>query len=216
MATLNERLEQLKERLEGSMPPEALKIMHGATDDLRASGIMEKVAKVDDTFPSFTLVNQDNAEVSLADLLAKGPVVVTFYRGVWCPYCNADLANLKKYAEEIESLGASVIAISPEKPEFLKDIIAKQRLNYDILHDANNELAAELGLKFHLQEDLKVLYRDAFKIDLAGHQGNDEWALPMPARFLIDKDGKIRFVETDPDYRIRPEVEPLIEVLKSI
>lgn len=211
-----EKLQNLKQRIEGNMPPSYLKIMHKATHDLEQSGIKEKVLKLGEKAPSFELTNQNGETVSSEKILSKGMIVLTFYRGVWCPYCNADLANLKKYVPEIEATGARLIGISPELPQFLKKIIAMQKLNFDILHDERNALAAQFGLKFNYPQDLKELYRDKFNINLEIQQGNDEWALPMPARFIIDQTGIIRYAESEPDYRNRPNPDELMEILKSL
>ena len=209
------KLESLKQRIEGNMPPSYLKIMHQATHDLEQSGIQDKVLKVGEKAPVFTLLNQEGNTVSSTDLLAQGPLVLTFYRGVWCPYCNADLANLKKYVPEMEETGATLIGISPELPEYLLKISKMQRLNFDLLHDERNALAAQFGLKFFYPEDLKELYRDKFNINLEVQQGNDEWALPMPARFIIDQEGITRYAESKPDYRDRPNPDELLVVLKN-
>lgn len=211
-----ERLASIQQRIEGNMSPAFLKIMHGATHELEQSGIQEKVLKVGMQAPEFTLENQEGESVSSAALLADRKIVLTFYRGVWCPYCNADLANLKKYKAEFEAAGATLLGISPELPQFLKKIIAMQKLNFDILHDDRNALAGQFGLKFYYSEDLKELYRDKFHINLEVQQGNDEWALPMPARFIIDQDGTIRYAESKPDYRERPDPDELLDVLKNL
>ncbi len=210
------RLENLKQRIEGNMSPAYLKIMHQATHDLEQSGIQDRVLKVGAKGPSFSLVNQDGETISSEQLLSQGILVLSFYRGIWCPYCNADLANLKKYVPEIQASGAQLVGISPELPEFLQKIVARQKLNFDILHDERNTLAAQFGLKFFYPQDLKELYRDTFKIDLELQQGNDEWALPMPARFVIDQEGIIRYAESKPDYRNRPNPDECLEVLKSL
>lgn len=214
--TFQNKLQQLAEKIEGSMPAENVRIMHKATDELRQSGIQEKVLKVGDTFPAFELQNQDGKVVRSEDLLAEGSLVLTFYRGVWCPYCNVDLLNLKKYVSEVKALGGQLLAISPELPLYLGQVRERQRLNFDLLHDQDNNVAAAAGLKFRLPPALKALYHDKFKIDLEAHQGNDEWALPMPARFLVDREGIIRYAESNPDYRFRPDPDALLAVLKSL
>ncbi|NRB49150.1 MAG: AhpC/TSA family protein [Saprospiraceae bacterium] len=211
-----EKLEKIKNRIEGNMPPSYLKIMHQATHDLEASGIQDQVLKVGQKAPDFALINQNGDTISSEPLRSDKMLVLTFYRGVWCPYCNADLANLKKYVPEIEELGATLLGISPEQPQFLKKIIAMQKLNFDILHDDRNSLAAQFGLKFYYPNDLKDLYKDKFNINLEVQQGNDEWALPMPARFIIDQQGIIRYAESKPDYRNRPNPDELMEVLKGL
>lgn len=211
-----QQLEKLKQRIEGNMPPEYLEIMHRATQELKDSNIQDGVLKAGHKAPAFTLVNQDGETISSESLLGKGKIVLTFYRGVWCPYCNADLANLKKYVPQFEAAGATLLGISPEIPQHLQKIIKMQRLNFDILHDDRNEIAEQFGLKFTYSEELKALYRDKFKIDLAVQQGNDEWALPMPARFIIDQDGIIQYAESEPDYRNRPNPDELMTVLAGM
>lgn len=211
-----EKLESIKQKIERNMPPSYLKIMHKATHDLEKSGIQEKVLKVGQKAPAFNLSNQNGEIISSEELLSKGMLVLTFYRGVWCPYCNADLANLKKYVPEIEATGATLLGISPELPQFLKKINAMQKLNFDILHDEKNVLAAQFGLKFFYPQDLKELYRDKFNINLEVQQGNDEWALPMPARFVIDQGGIIRYAESKADYRNRPNPDELMGVLNDL
>ena len=198
------------------MPKEYVDIMHNATKDLAASGIQEKVLKVGAKMPDFALQNQDGQEVSLGGLLQNGPAILTFYRGFWCPYCNEDLANLNRYVDQIRALGANLVALSPELPEYSKKIISGRRLNYPILHDPSNTVAQMVGLKWFMVDPLKSLYRDTFSIDFDQYHGDTEWSLPMPARILVDQQGTIRYIESNPDYRERPDPDGVIEVLKTL
>ncbi|MFN3193975.1 MAG: peroxiredoxin-like family protein [Aureliella sp.] len=141
---------------------------------------------------------------------------MTFYRGFWCPYCNVDLAHLEQYASEIRAFGATLLAVSPGKPEFSKKIITTQKLSYNILWDQSNELANEFGLRFNVPEKLRVLYRESFNINLKFYDGDDHWTLPMPARFVVDQTGTICYAESSVDYRCRPEVDDLLVNLKSL
>lgn len=211
-----QQLVKIKQRIEGNMPPSYLDIMHRATKELQTSGIQDQVLKVGEKAPEFSLVNQDGTTVSSKELLEKGMLVLTFYRGVWCPYCNADLGNLKKYVPKLEEVGATLVGLSPELPQYLQKIIKMQRLNFDILHDVRNNVADQFGLKFFYSEELKELYRDKFNINLEVQQGNDEWALPMPARFVIDQEGIIQYAESEPDYRNRPNPDEFITVLETL
>ncbi|WP_338763976.1 peroxiredoxin-like family protein [Bernardetia sp. ABR2-2B] len=216
MMNFQEKLIQLKQNIEGKMPSEYVQTMHKATADLKASKIEEKIIKVGQTLPNFELPNQDEKLIPAQNLYQKGFLVITFYRGVWCPYCNADLANLNKYVPQIEELGGKMIAISPEKPEFLQKIIKTQNLNFDILHDQSNQVADKLGLRFEMPSSLIELYRDKFKINLEEHHGDTDWTLPMPARFLVDKNGIVRYAESNPDYTKRPNPDELLDVLKTV
>lgn len=214
--TFQQRLAQLKQRIEGGMPQDVLDIMHGATAELAASGIEEKVLKVNDTMPAFSLLDENEQAINSSELTTKGPLVITFYRGLWCPYCNADLANLKHIVSTVEEDGGNMITISPELPEYSREIIKKQRLPFSILSDAGNEIAAKFGLRFRLPENLKVLYRDTFNIDLEKFSGDPSWTLPMPARFLVDSAGIIHYAESSADYTQRPDPDDLVEVLKTL
>ncbi|GAA4834815.1 peroxiredoxin-like family protein [Algivirga pacifica] len=214
--TFQEKLQKLKEKIESNLSQEQLSIMHGATQKLKDSGIQDNVLKVGTQMPSFTLPNQNGKMIDSAELLQKGLLFITFYRGFWCPYCNTDLANLNHYVSSIEQAGGTLLAISPELPEYSQRVIEKQHLKFDILTDKGNLVAEKFGLKFHLPDDLIGVYRDDFNIPLDQYHGDEEWALPMPARFLIDEGGIIQFAESNPDYTQRPDPEPVVDLLEQL
>ncbi|MDJ0646705.1 MAG: peroxiredoxin-like family protein [Flavobacteriaceae bacterium] len=211
-----ERLAQKKKQVESNLTPGQLKILHRLIKGLKKTKIEEKVLKKGSLVPSFSLMNQEGVLKNSTDILLEKPLVLTFYRGFWCSYCNLDLANLNRYVVAIQASGADLVAISPEKPEFSKKIIAMQKLNFDILWDQGNKLASEFGLKFFLPEDAKKLYSDSFHINLKHYHGDDEWALPIPARFVIDRSGIIRYAESNADYTKRPDPDDALAVLKSL
>lgn len=213
---LQQSLDRLKERIEGGMPSEFVSIMHQATRDLEASGIGDGILKAGDKAPSFKLPNQKGELISSEQLLSKGPVVVTFYRGAWCPYCNTDLAYLKKYQDEVASKGGTLLGISPQKQEFNGQVVEGQKLNYDLLTDKGNEVAAAFGLRWEMIDPLKSLYADNFGISLPNYNGDDSWTLPVPARFIIGQDGVIKYAEYSIDYTKRPNPDVLVSKLESI
>lgn len=212
---LQEKLNQLKTGFEAKAPKEVVEIMHGSTQDLRDSGIMEGVLKIGDTAPDFELKNADEKMVRLKELLSFGPLVLCFYRGKWWPYCNLELDALQQVAGEIQSLGANLLAISPQLPEFSLELITQKNLTFDLVSDPGNQVAKRYGLVFTLPEDLKTVYLQ-LGIDVAKHNGDKSWTLPMPARFIIDREGVVRYAEVDPDYTIRPEPEHTIAALKEL
>lgn len=214
--TLQDSLDQLKAKIEGSMPPEVVKIMHDATKTLEDSGIENHILKAGDAAPEFELQNQNGELVSSKTLLKNGPLVITFYRGVWCPYCNTDLGNLKRYTEQLNELNASMLSISPQTPKFNKQIIEQQRLNFDLLSDTENTVASKFGLRWEMVDPLKSLYRDSFGIKLPDFNGDESWTLPVPARFIIGTDGIIKYAEFSVDYTKRPNPDVLVETLKAI
>jgi peroxiredoxin len=214
--SLQNQLNALKERLERSIPPEALAIMHGATADLQASGQESRIVGNGATLPPFELPDQEGKVISSSGLIESGPLVLTFYRGLWCPYCNIDLAAMKAVHETLQTHGGQLLAISPELPAYSRQIIAKQKLPFPILHDHGNGYAAQLGLRFPYPADLKRLYQDGFGIDLTAYHGDDSWTLPMPARYLIDQAGIIRFAEAKADYTDRPDPAPMLALLDGL
>ena len=190
--------------------------MHRATAELIASGLAAQALKVGDKAPSFTLNDADGKPVSSADLLARGPLVLTFYRGIWCPYCNMDLQEIQSALPELAKRGASVAAISPQTGANSRRSQRDNKLSFPILSDPRNEVAAAFGLRFALPDYLADLYKNTFKNDLAVVNGDDSWTLPMPARFVIDTRGMIAYAEVNPDYTRRPDPSELLPTLDRL
>ena len=216
MSDLQQQLDQIKQRIEGNMPPGYLKIMHAATRELQESGIESRVAKAGTIAPPIHLENQNGEIRDATEMLKTGPLVLTFYRGFWCAYCNADLAYLNRYVNDIDEAGATVLAVSPEKQEYSRKIIGTQRLHFDVLWDQGNAVAERYGVKFAMPTDLIELYRDKLNVNLKLYHGDGDWTLPIAARFLIDTDGVIRYSESSADYRMRPDPDDLMDVLKAV
>ena len=216
MQKLHERLVHIKERFEGNLAPGFLKILNRDTERLIRSGIEDRVLKAGDVAPAFCLQDQNGELRDSKELLRRGPLVVTFYRGFWCPICNADLAYLQHHVAEIESVPATLIAISPEKSTYSRKIKSTQRLSFDLLWDEGNITAEKFGLKYNLPEDVIGVYRDGLNFNLKRYHGDEEWALPIPARFLIDTQGMIRYAESSADHTKRPEPDDLMNVLKAL
>lgn len=218
--SLQAKLDAFKADFEAGKPPysvphSVIETMHRATDELVASGAAEYVLKVGDKAPSFTLVDPDRNSVSLAGLLARGPVVVSFYRGVWCPYCNMDLQALQATLPEFERRGAKLVAISPQTPVNSRKSVRQNSLSFPILSDPHNDVAAAFGLRFALPDYLVELYK-SLKNDLPNFNGDPSWTLPMPARFVIAPDGTIIYAEVNPDYTQRPEPKEMFPALDSL
>jgi peroxiredoxin len=212
--SLHDKLAAFKAEFSGKRPPEIVATMQRATAALIASGAAERALKVGDRAPDFALPDQDARMVRLADLLASGPVVLTFYRGVWCPYCNMDLQALEETRPQIAAAGASLLAISPQTAANSRKALREKGLSFPILSDAGNAVAAEFGIRFRLPDELITLYK-GFGNDLAVVNGDASWTLPMPARFVIGQDGIIRYAEVNPDYTIRPEPEDVLPALSG-
>jgi len=216
--SLQEKLDAFKANFETNIaPPGVAEVFHRAIDELTASGAAEKALKVGARAPSFALPDADGGTVSSDELLGRGPLVVTFYRGVWCPYCNLDLQALEEARPEIAARGASLVAISPQTPANSRKAQRQHNLGFPVLSDASGSVAAAFGLRWTLPEYLRETSRK-LGVDLAQFNGDDSWTLPMPARYVIGPDRTIVYAEVNPDYTRRPEpsdVFPALEALKA-
>jgi peroxiredoxin len=216
--TLQAKLDAFKADFEAGKPPynvpsSVIETMHRATAELIASGAALRALKAGDRAPDFTLDDPEGQPVSSADLLAKGPLVVSFYRGVWCPYCNMELQALQAALPEFEKLSASLVAISPQTAVNSRKSVRQNELTFPILSDGHNEVAAAFGLRFEMPDYLVDLYK-SLKNDLPSFNGDASWTLPMPGRFVIAQDGTILYAEVNPDYTRRPEPENMLPALR--
>jgi peroxiredoxin len=219
--TLPERLATFRANFETGGPPYHApawvhEVMHRATDELIASGAAGRALKAGDRAPTFILRDAEGHDVSSRTLLEKGPLVVTFYRGVWCPYCNLDLQALQEALPAFGERGAQLVAISPQTPSNSRKSQRDNKITFPILSDPGNEVAARFGLRFRLPDYLIGLYRDTFKNDLLQINGDSSWTLPMPARYVIGQDGLIAYAEVNPDYTRRPDPQELLPVLAAL
>jgi peroxiredoxin len=217
---LQDRLDALKADFESGRFPlkpsrEALETMHRGTAELIESAQAQRARKAGDTAPEFTLLDPDGKPVSSRELLAKGPLVVSFYRGVWCPYCNLELQALQAALPEITSRGASLVAISPQTAPNSRKSQRDNKLGFPILSDVKSQVANAFGIRFALQDDLIDLYK-SFKNDLPAFNDDPSWVLPMPSRYVIGTDGIIAYSEVNPDYTQRPDPSELLPVLDRL
>lgn len=217
--TLQAKLDAFKADFKGGKapyfaPPEIHPIMERATAALIASGQAGRALKAGDKAPVFTLADPDGHPVSSAELLAKGPLVISFYRGVWCPYCNLELQALQEALPQFRALGASLVAISPQAAANSRKSQRENKLDFPILSDVKNDVAAAFGLRFALPDYLVELYK-MLKNDLPAFNGDPSWTLPMPARYVIGQDGTIVYAEVNPDYTLRPEPDSMLPVLRK-
>ncbi|RUL69413.1 peroxiredoxin-like family protein [Dyella choica] len=195
-------------------PPEIHPIMERATQELIASGQAGRALKAGDRAPNFILNDAHGQPVSSRELLAQGPLVISFYRGVWCPYCNFELQALEAALPAIRATGASLVAISPQIAVNSLKSTRTHKLSFPILSDTHNDVAAAFGIRYALPNYLVELYRQ-LKNNLPAFNGEDSWTLPIPARYVVAPDGTIVYAEVNPDYTHRPEPEELLPVLKQ-
>jgi len=213
--SLHEELSALKRNMITQIPEHVMGMMRDATATLAASGIVKQALKSGDSVPVFELPELGGENVQLICLLSGGPLVISFYRGDWCPYCNLEMQALQRSLPDIEQAGGQLIAITPELPEFAERTWDKGNLTFPILHDRNNAVAKAFGLVFTLPDMLRPVY-EGFGIDLTESQGNDCFELPLPATYIVRPDGVIAFACVDVDYTQRMEPDSIVEILKVL
>lgn len=213
--SLKSELDAFRAEFMGQVPAEIREAMGRADVELAASNIVASAAKAGDRVPDFTLPNVDGQQVRLSALLKQGPVVLSFYRGGWCPYCNLELRALQAHQDAMTALGASLVAISPQTPDESLSTAEKNALAFPVLSDSGSAVAKSLGIAFDLADELRPIYT-RFGHALPDRNGTDSWALPIPATFVIDRDGVIAFAFVDTDYRNRLEPADIIAVLQTL
>lgn len=214
MTQLFEEIKAYKEEFIRKAPEEKQKLMAQATTELEVSGVAHGLKKGDQV-PDFILTDATGKTVSIAEELSTGPVILTFYRGGWCPYCNLELKAYQRELGTIKDAGATLIAISPETPDASLSTKEKNELDFIVLSDESNTVAEKFDLVFKMPDFLIEVYKDS-GLNVAGHNGNNDWELPKPATFVIDQSGKIVFAEVDSDYTKRVEPSKVVEIVKSI
>lgn len=198
------------------LKPGLTAIMDNHVEHLRADGTMEGIIKVGEAAPAFELKDGNDKMVSSTEILKRGPLVLSFYRGSWCPYCVEEIKALNQIYSDIKAAGAELVVISPQGFSHTEKQQKALELQYSLLIDSENLVAKSFRLVYSFPEDLKDLYLNTFKNDLAKHNESSVWELPIPARIVIDQKGIVRDVKADPDYRFRPEASDSIEVLKRL
>ena len=212
---LQDKLDALKAKFEGSASPGVVEVLHRATDELIASGAQNRALKAGDIAPAFTLPDADGNLISSKTLLARGPLVITFYRGAWCPFCNLDLSALEAARAGLESRGASLVAISEQTAPNSRKSQRQNGLGFPILGDHGGEIAAQFGVRWALPDYLGDLYK-SLGADLTQFNGEDSWTLPMPARYVVTSDRKIAYAEVNADYTRRPDPSAIFPVLEQL
>jgi len=199
----------------GQVPAEIAAAMTQADLDLSASGILDRALKAGDRAPHFTLPHSTGGVMSFAEAIKDGPVVLSFYRGGWCPYCNLELRALQKALPDFTALGASLIAVSPQTPDQSLSTAEKNDLAFAVLSDAGSSTAKAYGIAFDLAQELRPIYTRIGHA-LPDRNGDDSWVLPLPATYVIDRDGIIAFAYVDIDYRKRLEPATITATLAAL
>jgi len=190
-------------------------LMKRAADDL-AKTLPEPGLKVGDTAPDFVLGNANGKPVSLSSKLKQGPVVLIFYRGTWCPYCNIQLHALQESLPAFEKQGAQLVAVTPQTPDKSLAQVNKDKYPFEILSDLEYKVAKDYKLYFEVPLELHEFYKKKFGLDIEVFNGKGRLGLPVPGTYVINTDGKIVAVHAELDYKQRMEPKEILDALKSI
>ncbi len=189
-----------------------------AYDDLVARLVASDVGKnapaVGETMPDFVLPEQGGHLLSLDDLVAEGPAVLSFNRGHWCPFCRIELAAFTEHHAEFANLGAAVCCVLPDRQQFTGQLRAETKGTLRIVSDIDNGYALSLGLVLWVGDKVKALMQGGgYRLDV--YQGNDSWFLPLPATFVVGRDKTVLARSVDPDFRRRMEIGDIVAALRS-
>ena len=187
-------------------------ILFAATILLSFTDSEPKGLQLGELAPNFTALNQDSKQINLHEMLKSGPVVLLFYRGEWCPYCNKQLKQLEDSLSYITKKGAKVIAVSPEKHENIIKTIKKTNASYSVVSDENTSIMNAYKVNFELDSIAKIKYK-GYGIDLNDRNGTNGYNLPVPAVYIINKEGRITYRYFDTDYKKRASVQEIINHL---
>jgi len=205
---------EMRAGLLGQVGEETLSVYDRDAEAMGASDLFAGAPRVGDRAPGFRLPDAGGGDVALDDLLGAGPVVLVFYRGAWCPYCNLQLAAFQSALPDIRAAGATLVAVSPQTPDQSLSFAERKALAFPVLSDAGNAVAREYGLVFTQSEPSTATSRE-LGIELADFNGDDSNTLPAPSTFVIGADGVVRFAAVSGDYRWRVGPQEVLAALRG-
>ncbi len=206
---------RLLEEFMAGLTPEVQGTVQRSFERLLGSGVGSQAKRTGDQAPDFALPNVHGQKVQLSDLLADGPVVLSFYRGGWCPFCNLEFRALSVILPEIRNLGATLVGVSPETPDNSLSTVEKNDLDFEVLSDFGNQVTREYGLLMQVYEEMRPLYLE-WGLDIPAHNGDNSWELPLPATYVIDRNGIIQTDLVDKNYTHRMEPIAIIAALRQL
>ena len=197
------------------LPADAARTIDQGIATVAASGQAQRVLQAGQAAPDFTLPNADGQPVHLRELLAQGPVVLTFYRGNWCPYCNVQLRAYQQALPELAQYGATLVAVSPQSPDHTSLTVSEKALAFPVLSDAGNAVARQYGLAYSVGGEVATTLRGV-GIDLAAYNGTADDELPLTATFVIAPDGRIAWAWVDANFKHRAEPAAIVAALQQL
>jgi peroxiredoxin len=213
--TLHQQLESFASGFALQMPSEVVQALQKSIDEVRNSGITERALKAGDLAPEFSLPNAHGRPVSLTELLANGPIILNFYRGGWCPYCNLELRAYQAILSDIRAAGGDLVAISPQTPDHSVAAAEKNALAFEVLSDHGNRVASLFGIAYPIPDIVQAIGA-RFGTDLRLINGSDDGRLPISATYVIAQDRRVALASVEPDFRIRLEPTDALSALRTL
>jgi peroxiredoxin len=213
--TLKQELDSFAANFAQQMPSDIVQTLQQSIDDIRNSGIIERALKAGDCSPAFSLPNAHGRQIALVDLLAKGPIILNFYRGGWCPYCNLELKAYQALLSDIRAAGGDLVAISPQTPDHSIAAAEKNALAFEVLSDHGNHVASLFGIAYPIPEIVKTIGA-RFGTDLEAINGSDDGQLPVSATYVIARDRRIALASIESDFRVRLEPAEALQALRTL
>jgi peroxiredoxin len=201
-----------KELIARYVPPETQAVHARVIGELKTRRFAENVLGAGSQAPAFELKDHNGTLLSSTDLLRQGRLVICFFRGRWCPFCVGQLEAINLLTPQIEQAGAALVAISPQTVQQSFFMVDQHKLRFPLLSDAGNQLARQFGLVYRVPDDQQAIYRRAF-VNLPFANGDNSWELPIPATFILDREGTILYASADEDYTQRPEPAEILQQL---
>ena len=212
---LNEQIQATVRAAAAQAPAPVIDAIFGNIAQMVQGHLEAASLNVGELAPDFSLPDQHGQVVRLSELLAHGPVVVSFYRGDWCPFCNLTLRAYQAILPQITALGARLVAISAQTPDHSRATAEHKELTYMVLSDVGNVVSKRYGVAFTLPAEVRPVYL-ALNSDVPDANGDGSWELPMPGTFVIGRDGSVALAFVDPDYTHRLEPEALLDGLRRL
>ena len=214
--TLASDIQQFREDFLPTLPDGVASGLADGVKKMVVSHAGEHALKPGHVMPSFTLSSATGGIVSSNDLLKTGPLVVSFYRGGWCPYCNLELRALQSILPDIETQRGTLVAISPQLPDGSLSTQEKNKLNFPVLSDTDNIVAQSFGLVIGVPDSIVKLASDMWELDVAKVNGSNQHVLPVPATYVVGQDGVVKFAFVNPDYTKRAEPTEILAALGNM
>ena len=212
IASLQDQLDEITANTRSLVQPDRLAVGERAVEELFATGIEDRILAVGAIAPAFALRDSNGRMLRSEDMLALGPLVVKFFRGRWCPYCMTELETWRDLYGRLRELGALLVAIGPQTERQSDFMVGHHGLPFPVLSDPGNKMAEQFGLAYTIPEYHRSYYRSIL-VNIPFVNGDESWRLPLPATYVIGRDGRVLFAEAHADFRVRPEPEEVLSVV---